>query len=300
MTDNIEIVFLGTGSAVPTLKRNHPGIFLKYKAESMLFDCGEGMQRQFRAAKLNPCRLTRLFITHWHGDHVLGIPGLLQTLYFNGYNRTLDIYMPKGTSHYFKSIMNMFVNAGNIDFKIHECEGGKILETEDFIIEAKEMKHGTPCLAYAFVEKGKTRIDREKLAKLKLPNSPLLQELKKGKDVTIDGKRIKAKDVTYNEEGKKVSIVLDTAINSRIEEIAENSDVFICESTYFDEEELAEKHKHLTLKQAVKVAKQAKVKKIVLMHLSQKHEQNEKEFASEAKKLFKNLVIAEDLMKIEI
>ena len=100
MTEKVEIVFLGTGSAVPTIRRNHPSIFLRYKDESILFDCGEGTQRQIRKAKLNPCKLTRLFITHWHGDHVLGIPGLLQTLALNNYNRELEIYGPKGTKLY--------------------------------------------------------------------------------------------------------------------------------------------------------------------------------------------------------
>lgn len=285
---------------MPTIKRNHPSVFIKYKDENMLFDCGEGTQRQVRKAHLNPCRLTRLFITHWHGDHVLGIPGLLQTLYFNDCRRTLEIYGPSGTKRHMEQIMKMFASVGEIDVKIHEVSSGKIVETEDFVVMAEQMKHGIPCLAYAFAEKDKIRINRDKIAKLKLPNSPLMQNLKQGKDVTIDGKKIKAKDVTYLEKGRKISYVMDTMNNVKIKDIAKNSDIFICESTYLDEEELAKENYHMTMKQVAKIAKEAKVKKLILMHLSQRYESNEKDFLAEAKKHFKEVVIAEDLMRIEI
>ena len=136
MPNKIEIVLLGTGSAVPTAHRNHPAIWMKYKAEAMLFDCGEGTQRQFRKAKINPCKLTKLFITHWHGDHILGIPGLLQTLMLNNYPRTLEVYGPKGTKEYFGKIMDMFVKRGKINIKITEISQGLVCEDSDFKIIA--------------------------------------------------------------------------------------------------------------------------------------------------------------------
>lgn len=298
----MEITFLGTGSAVPTVKRNHPAVLLKYKDETILFDCGEGTQRQFRKAKLNACKLSRIFISHWHGDHVLGLPGLMQTLYFNGCGKTIEIYGPKGTKHYFDLMMNLFVNVGRVKFNVHEVSRGRIFETRDFVILAEEMNHGmqTRCLAYSFVEKDKIRLDRKKIAKLKLPNSPLMNDLKNGKDITIDGKKIKAKDVSYSEKGKKFTIALDTRATSNLVELAENSDLFVCESTYLDEEEMAKEYGHMTMKEAVRVAKEAKVKKLVLMHFSQKYEQHEKELLAQAKKLFKNVIIAEDFMKISI
>ena len=300
MTEKIEIVFLGTGSAVPTVRRNHPSIFLRYKDENLLFDCGEGTQRQIRKARLNPCKINRLFITHWHGDHVLGIPGLLQTLALNNYNRELEIYGPKGTKSYIDKIMSLFVNVGKIKFKIHEVSSGKVFENKDFKIEAEQMLHGTECLAYSFIEKDKLRIDKNKLKKLKLGFSPIIQKLKEGNDVMIDGKKIKSKDITYLQKGRKVSIVLDTRENKNIEKLSKNSDLLISESTYFDDEDLAKEHKHMTLKQAVSIAKKSKVKKLILLHISQKYESNEKDFEKEARKLFKNSFLAEDLMKIEI
>jgi ribonuclease Z len=100
MVEKIELTFLGTGSSIPTARRNHPAVLLKYKAENILVDCGEGTQRQFRLAHMNPCKVTRILISHWHGDHALGLPGLLQTLVMNGYNRKLEIYGPRGSKEW--------------------------------------------------------------------------------------------------------------------------------------------------------------------------------------------------------
>ncbi len=296
----IDIIFLGTGSSVPTLKRNHPAVLLRYKAEAILFDCGEGTQKQFRKAGISPMSIKRIFITHWHGDHILGLPGLLQTLVLNGYDKEMEIYGPKGTKQFMQKILEMFVHVGDIKIKVNEVSNGKVFEAEDFAIFAEEMMHNARCLAYSFVEKDKIRIDKDKLRKLKIPSSPALQKLKEGKDIIINGKRIKAKEITYVDKGKKISIVLDTKINDNIEKIAKNADLLICESTYLDEEEIAKQYKHMTAKQAAKIAKKSKVKNLVLMHLSQKYEKREKEFLKEARKIFKNTEIAEDLMKVSV
>jgi len=295
----IPLVFLGTGQAIPTAKRNHTAILLSYKSENILVDCGEGTQRQFRKAKINPCKLTKILITHWHGDHVLGLPGLLQTLALNGYNRVLNIYVPKGTKHYIDLIFRLFVFQGKIKYKIEEVES-KFLETEDFILEAKTMSHGTPCNAYSFKEKEKIRIDKEKLKKLGIKGK-IIGELQKGKDIVWNNKKIKALSLTYLQEGKKVTIILDTALNENMLKLAEGSDLLICESTYTKkEEDLAREYKHLTASQAAETAKKSNCKKLILTHLSQRYENKEKLIVAEARKIFKNTEIAEDLDKIEV
>ena len=111
--EKIKITFLGTSDSIPTKERNHTSILLNYKNENILIDCGEGTQRQFKKANLNPCRLTSILITHWHGDHILGLPGLLQTLAMQNYNRTLKIYGPRNTKKFAEEIMKMFVFVGN-------------------------------------------------------------------------------------------------------------------------------------------------------------------------------------------
>ena len=155
--EKLKLTFLGTGSAIPTKRHNHPAMLLQYKDENILIDCGEGTQRQFRKAKLNPCKLTRILITHWHGDHILGIPGLLQTLALNNYPRVLHIYGPKGTERFMSLIQSLFIHQGKIKIEIHEVSQGKFLETSDFYIESFPMRHGAPCNAYRFVEKDKIR-----------------------------------------------------------------------------------------------------------------------------------------------
>lgn len=295
----IPLIFLGTSQAIPTEKRNHTAVLLKYKDETILIDCGEGTQRQFRKAKLNPCKLTRILITHWHGDHVLGLPGLLQTLALNNYNKTLHIYIPKGTSNHINLIFKIFVFQGKIKYEIHECNSGKILETQDFCITAEKMFHGTPTLAYSFEEKAKIRINKEKLKKLKIQGR-IISELQKGKNITWGNQKIKAKDLIYMQKGKKITIIMDTCINNNALKIAKNSDLLITESTYAEKEaSLAKERSHLTAKQAAQIAKKSKSKKLILTHISQRYENNEEIILNEAKKIFKNTILAEDLMKVE-
>ena len=296
----IPIIFLGTSQAIPTSRRNHTSILLTYKNENILIDCGEGTQRQFRKARINPCNLTRLLITHWHGDHILGIPGLLQTLALNGYNKTLHVYGPKGTKYFLEAMLKMFIFEGKLKYKVKEIEQGKILETPDFYIEAEPMEHTAKCLAYSFIEKEKIRIDKEKLKKAGIKGK-LIGEIARGKDVLWNSKTIKAENLTYKQESRKITFILDTAINNKAVEIAKNSNLLVCASTYSEKEaEQAKEYLHLTASQAAEIAKKAKVKKLILTHISQRYDNKEKQLLEEARKTFKDTEIAEDLMKIEI
>lgn len=296
----MEVIFLGSGGAVPTVKRNHPAVLLRYKSDNILFDCGEATQIQFRKAKISPCKLTKIFITHWHGDHVLGLPGLLQTLVMNDYSGNLEIYGPKGTKIFFKRIMELFVGIGKLDVKVNEISKGKVLDNDDYEIFAEEMDHGTNCLAYRFQEKDKLRIDKKKLEKLKIPDKSKIKNLSQGKDITVNGKKIKSKEITYLQKGKVFSIVLDTKMNNHVLKVAKDADLFVCEATFLNEKEMAEEYMHLTVEQAAEYGKKANVKKLYLMHLSQRHEMNEKEYLVLARKIFKNTELAKDLMKVEI
>lgn len=296
----IDLTFLGTSQAIPTAKRNHTAVLLRYLGENILIDCGEGTQRQFRKAKLNPCKLTRLLITHWHGDHILGIAGLLQTLLLNGYKKRLYVYGPKGTNYYFNQIIKIFVPYNKIPIEIKEISKGKFLETKDFILEAMPMKHSIPCNAYSLTEKIKTRIKKDKIKNLKI-DPKLFSLLQKGKNIKMDGKTIKASSLTYKTIPKKVSIILDTAINPNCHKIAKDSDLLIAEAVYLNnEKDLAKLHEHLTAEQAGLIAQKAKAKSLYLAHLSQRYDCNENLILKEAKKKFKNTKIAEDLMSIEI
>src|SRR3989344_1664426 len=130
----MKLTFLGTSCMMPTKERNHSGVLLNYKSEYILFDCGENMQRQLKIAEVSPARLTKILITHWHGDHILGLPGLLQSLIAHQYQKTLEIYGPKGTKEYLRKIIDLFVlYNGKIKLKIIEIEkGGIFYEDKEF------------------------------------------------------------------------------------------------------------------------------------------------------------------------
>jgi ribonuclease Z len=291
--EKITLTFLGTANAVPTPKRNHTALLLQYKNENILIDCGEGTQRQFKFAKLSANKITKLLLTHMHGDHVLGIPGLFQTLHMNDYQKTLNIYGPRGTERFISQLEQLFKI--KIKTKVKEIFS-KFYESNDFYLEAASMKHDAPCLAYSFVIKDKHRLDKKKLKKLKLPNSPLLKKLQQGEDVTFEGKKIKAKDVSYLEKGRKITFILDTAINDAAMRLAKDADILVCEASFSNEEsQLAKERLHLTAHDAATIAKKARVKKLILTHISQRYEHNPKIILDEAKKVFKNVSLAKDL-----
>lgn len=298
----IKLTFLGTAGAVPSAKRNHTGILLSYGSENILIDCGEGIQRQFRKARLNLCKVTRILITHWHGDHVLGLPGLMQTLAFSDYKKTLHIYGPKGTEKYMKKMLETFVFVNKISLKIHEVDKeGIFLDEEDFYLESKKMTHGIYCNAYCFVKKGKLRINKQKLTKSGLPSGPILSKLKQGEDIVYQGKKYKAKDLTYMADSVKICFVMDTSLNKKIVPFVDDSDLLVAEATLGSElESIAEERKHLTSKQAAEIAKKAKVKKLAITHVSQRYDKDFSQILKQAKEIFKKSYLVEDLEIIEV
>jgi len=300
MASTIKITFLGTSASIPSAERNPSAILLQYKDENILIDCAEGTQRQIRKAKLNPCKINKLLITHWHGDHVLGIPPFFQTLILSGYNQEMQIFGPKETKHFMKNFVNIFVPVLKFRADVKEVSG-KFFENDDFYIEAESMKHGIPTNAYSFIIKDKLRINKDKISKLKVSDIDLLKKLKQGKDILFQNKKYKNKDLTYIEKGKKISFVLDTLDNPNIIPFVKNADILITESSFSSElKDLAKEHLHLTAEQAGKIAKKAKVKQLFLTHISQRYEHNTDELIEDAKKNFKNVKIVHDLESIEI
>jgi len=302
MVEKINLTFLGTGSSIPTARRNHPAVLLRYKGENVLVDCGEGTQRQFRKAWLNPCKITKILISHWHGDHVLGLPGLLMTMVKNGYNKSLEIYGPRGTNEKVRQYFDLFAAKGqDLDVKVKEVSSGVIFDGGDFFVECCEVDHDCPAVAYSFVVKEKARLDKGKLAKLKIGNSPLVGELANGKVVTINGKRVDGKKLIFREGQRKVSFVMDTRYNEGIVKFVKGADVLVSEATHsVDEQEIATEYGHMTSVDAAKVAKKGKVKSLVLVHLSQRYDAVPKVILKEAAAVFKNVRVVEDLDVVEL
>jgi len=302
--EKIYLTFLGTAGSIPTKSRNHIAMLLSYKSENILIDCGEGTQRQFKLASLSPSKISKILLTHWHGDHTLGLPGLLETLSMSEYNKNLEIYGPKGTTEnlsLMNKLMKFYKQYQKYKITVKEVCSKTVLETPEYIIEALPMSHGTPSLAYSFTIKDKLRLNKEKLKKLKITSPKDMQALSKGKSIKYNNKTLSPKSLSYIEKGRKITFILDTLPNPNTLKLAMNSDLLIVESTFAEEEtEIASKYKHLTASQAAQIAKKSNSKALILTHISQRYEQSTPRLLKEAKSIFKNTKIAEDLDVIQL
>ena len=295
----VNITFLGTSCMQPTKTRNHSGILLSYDNENILMDCGEGIQRQMRITGIKPAKITRLLISHWHGDHVFGIPGLLSSMGADQFAKKLYIYGPKGTKKYLTNLFKSFAAKSIIEYQVKEVVSGIFFENDDFKLEAQPLKHSVPCLGYSFIEKDRLRIKVSAAEKLGL-SGPVLGQLQQGKDVVIKGKKIKSKELTYNVIGKKISYVADTVPCNGANLLAENADLLISEGTHLSEiQDKSEKYMHLTVKDAALIASENNAKKLVLTHISPRYK-NTADIVDEARTYFDNSIVAEDFMKINV
>ncbi|MBI2578080.1 MAG: ribonuclease Z [Candidatus Aenigmarchaeota archaeon] len=303
----IEVVFLGTTAGVPTKKRNHASVFLKYQSEQeyhCLFDCGEGTQRQMLFAGVNFMRISDIFITHWHADHFAGLLGLMETMNLEGRKEALNIYAPEA-----EKFVDILLSMGysTKDFDVvpkdvwHEgIEKQTLLDEAEFRITAMPMKHSIPAVAYAFEEKDRVKIDREKAKKLGLPEKhKIYRDIKEKGSAVFQGKEITFEDISFMEKGKKVVYSGDTTVNKNMLRLAENADMLIHDSTFFGEEEEEEKnYRHAGFEDAIGLAKQARVKQLVLTHISRRY-QNEQLLKDKISD-FRNVRIADDLMRIVV
>ena len=296
----MELTFLGTSTMAPTKDRNNTAIYLQTEKYGILFDCAEGTQRQFKIGKINFNKLDFILISHHHGDHTLGICGLIQTLATNNYKKKLTIFGPKDTKKYIKNAMNSCIFTSKIDLDIIEISNGKIFENENIVIESLEMTHSVPCVAYSLIQKGHRRFDLEKMKKLNVKEGPLWNELQKGKSITVNNKTIKPSDVTFLSSDKKVTYCIDTSLNKNTYKISKDADILICEST-FDEDlkDKAQDYGHMSVDEACDIANKSKVKQLILTHFSARYKTTDG-ILKHAKEYFKNVICAYDFFKVKL
>jgi len=296
----MKIVFLGTGAMQPTRERNLSAIYMNHDSEHILFDCGEGTQRQMKIAGISPTKLTKVIISHFHADHVLGLGGLIRNLEANDYNKTLYIYGPKGLEKFFYNIVNSAYHKLSIKVKLIEFKPGIIINEQKFIIEAFSLDHSVPSYGFRFEEKPKRKINLEYLKKFGLKQHPLLGELQRGKDIVWDNKKITVKKATKLVSGKVVGLIFDTGFTKNCIKVGKGADLLISESTFsIKEKQKAKEYKHLTAEDAAKIAKNAKAKKLILTHFSQRYNEIE-ELKKEAQKVFQNTICAHDFLEVEV
>ncbi|MFS0575117.1 ribonuclease Z [Sporosarcina sp. 179-K 3D1 HS] len=271
----MELQFLGTGAGMPSKQRNTSAVVLNLSAEGegyWLFDCGEATQHQFLYTTLKPRKINKIFITHLHGDHIFGLPGLLGSRSFLGGDEPLEVYGPRGIKEWLETTLRISTTHLTYELIIHEIEEGVICETADFRIMARELRHVIPCFGYRIEQKplpGKLLM--EKIEEAGIPKGPWLKDLKMGEDITLpDGRFVLSQDVTGEPQpGFIVSILGDTSYCSSAVNLAENADVLVHEAT-FDMEtgNLAKEYGHSTIGDAAKTAKKANAGTLIATHIS--------------------------------
>ena len=286
---------------VPTKDRNVAGHFLKFKAEGILFDCGEGTQRQMNICGIKRTDVTKVCITHWHGDHCSGLIGLIQTIGDEDHPPAIEIFGPVDTKERVFHMLKTCAFMQNVKLKINEIDPKgveTIFEDEDFILEAAPLRHSVPCLGYAFVEKDRKNIDVEKMKKLGLKPGPHLGLLKEGKIISWQGKKVHPEDLINITPGIKIAYITDTRPVQAAVDLARNADALISEAVYTSNlQENAQKFKHMTASEAAQLASHANVKKLVLSHFSQRFK-NTQAIEEEARTVFDNVVCGHDFMRL--
>jgi len=300
----IEITILGTTAGIPTRERAHAALYLSYKGKNefcYLLDCGEGTQRQILLADLNPMKLDEIFITHWHGDHYFGLPGLIDTMGFENRLKPLTIYAPEAER--FTNLLDLGYSSKGFkitpkNVPVKGCQIKELLETGDFKIVSVPVRHDVAAVAYSLIEKDRVKINKEKAKKVGLPAQGLIyREIKEKGRVIFEGKKIEFEDISLVEKGKKIVYSGDTEICDNLTRLVQDADLLIQDCTYFDSEKF-EKYGHASLEDVVKMVEQAKVKRVILTHISRRYRDLEK--LRRKVRDYPTLTIAEDFMKVTI
>ena len=299
----LNILFLGTGGSWPTIKRNVTSIAVKRGSEIILFDCGEGTQRQFQKSKLSYMQISKIFITHFHGDHFLGIPGLIQTMQLNDREISLHIYGPKGMIKLTDQLLSLGYFKPNYEIISHELNENDVIDFGEYYIKTLKVKHGAPTLAYALEEKMRPgKFDKPKALKLGVPEGPLFSKLQHGQIILLkNGEKI-TPDMVLGpaRKGRKIVISGDTKPIDEMIDFSKDADILIHEATFDSElKEISGEYGHSTAFQAAEIAKKADVEKLFLVHISPRYLDN-KVLENEARKVFKNSFVPNDLQEIEI
>jgi ribonuclease Z len=299
----LSIIFLGTSGSWPTVKRNVSSIAVKRGSEIILFDCGEGTQRQFQKSKLSYMQISKLFITHFHGDHFLGIPGLIQTMQLNDRDKPLHIYGPKGMINLVSQLLSLGYFRPSYKIIAHEVNEKDILDFDEYVVKILKVDHGVPSVAYSLEEKMRPgKFNKSKALKIGVPEGPLFSKLQRGKSIILDnGKKI-TPDMVLGapRKGRKIVISGDTKLCESMIDFSKDADVLVHDSTFeSDLKDIAEEYGHATARQSAEIAKKAKVERLFLTHISPRY-LDHKALEKDARNVFKNSFVAKDFQEIEL
>jgi ribonuclease Z len=304
----MKIVLLGTSSAVPTLTRGLSATALIRDGDIFLFDCGEGTQLQLMRSGVKRSRIHSIFIGHLHGDHLYGIAGLLSTLHLDGRETPLNVFGPEGL----RNFLNASFRTSDLQFtfKLTVQEfprgyRGRVLDEEEFFVDALPLDHSIFCLGWRFQEKPKPGIfNLERAQELGIPRGPLYGRLQHGESIRLEDGRTITPDMVLGETrpGKSVVYCLDTQFSERSIQLADKCTALIHETTFGpDAIDMARERKHSTMEDAARVAKEAAVQTLIATHFSSRYDGRQvAQIRDEARGTFENIVAGRDLLEIEI
>jgi ribonuclease Z len=298
----MRITFLGTGGSIPSVNRSLPATALQYESEVLLFDCGEGTQRQFMMSSFSFMKVDKVFITHFHGDHFLGLPGLIQSMSFNGREEPLYIYGPEGLPDLVDRLVHLGYFAQRFDIYAKEMKHEETVEFDAYAVRAVEVDHSIPALGYVFEEKERRgRFMVERARQLGVPEGPNYRRLQQGETIWVGGKTISPNQVVGPpRKGRKVVFSGDTRPCSSLLHTASEADVLVHEATV--DSSLSDKARefgHSTAEEAAMLAKKAGVRLLYLNHISNRYD-DVLEIQREAALVFPGVQVAEDLMEVEV
>ena len=298
----MKLVFLGTSAAQPTEYRGLSCICLEREGEILMFDAGEAAQISYMKSGLGWNKKMKIFVTHMHGDHCVGILGLLQTMSMQNRTETLEIFGPSGIEEFIGANIKVLNFGLSFPILISTIKEGKVFENEKYQIEACKANHSVTAFSYLFEEKDKPgRFNVDKAKELGIPEGNLWNKLQNGNEITIGDKIISPKQVLGEKRpGKKIGISGDTMPTEELEKFFKGCDYLVFDSTFLDEEkDKALDTHHSTAKQAATVAKNANVKNLVLTHFSARYK-DEEGHLNEALEIHDSVITAKDLLEIEI
>lgn len=299
----MKLIFLGTSGSMPTRDRGLPSIALRRRGELLLFDCGEGTQRQMNHTQISPMKVDAVFITHYHGDHFLGLPGLVQTMSLMDRERGLEIFGPPGTEERITTLLKIPQYHLKFEIKVRDLEPGDSIGREGYSIKTAENDHSTPGIAYALVEDERPgKFHPEKAKELGIEPGPKYSLLQKGETIKLpDGTEVEPDQVMGPPRpGRKIVYTGDTRPSEKIIELADGADVLIHDGTFGEElEEEAQEGGHSTVRDSAEVAKRAGVDRLILTHASPRYN-DLSELEEQAQKIFPNAIFAEDFLEIEV
>jgi ribonuclease Z len=306
----LQITFLGTSSGVPTKARNVSAVALKLpqRAEVWLFDCGEATQHRLQHTELRISQLSRIFITHLHGDHVYGLMGLLATCGMAGHAQPITIYGPAGLEEYVNTSARLSRLRLGEQISVRTVAPGLLFEDEEFAVSCQPLRHRVQAFGYRVTEKDRAgRFNVERAAELGIPPGPVYGRLKRGETVVLaDGRTIHGADLCAPPEpGRAVAYCTDTTYCDNSVALARGADVLIHEATFVSEDEdLARQSMHSTARDAARVAAEARVRRLVLTHVSPRYAPGNPvtpdELLRQARAVFPDTLLAHDFMTLDV